>query len=184
VQYLLAASAVLAVVFPYKYTFSEVSSTDPEPRIHTDSSGRSSGPFPSGSNQSLFSPSCSCYNGLAKQRQSQRTIYSHLARIGLCTSPTGSIATSSTYRASTTPLQSLQALSKRFCTRISSTSTIQSKSVQLYPISSDTKLCQGRSRQEVQPPCVKLSIFTHLSGIASCFSSAIYRLSHTSCTIE
>jgi hypothetical protein len=29
VQYLLAASAVLAVIFPYKYTFSEVSSLEP-----------------------------------------------------------------------------------------------------------------------------------------------------------
>ena len=75
VQYLLGASAVLAILFPYKYTFSEVRDTHLLPHTKwVPGNGklirlyRSSGPSPSGSSLSPSYPNFSCCNAQAKPK--------------------------------------------------------------------------------------------------------------------
>jgi hypothetical protein len=94
VQYLLAASAVLAILFPYEYKFHEVGRTRNMLDEAANGMDRFSGHSPSGSSLSRFFLNYSCCSGLVKRKQSQRTTYLPSARTALCTFRIGSTATS------------------------------------------------------------------------------------------
>lgn len=71
VQYLLGGSAVLAVLFPYRYQVTEVDSLlcSIVVMLKLFSKLRSFGHFPSGSNLSQFSPNYSCFSELVKPKR-------------------------------------------------------------------------------------------------------------------
>ena len=123
VQYLVAGSAVLGILFPYKYIPSEVSSLK---STHLRGSrklliqNRCSGPSPSGWKLSPSFPSCSCFKEPARQRPSPHTTSSPWVHTEPCISPTGSTVGSP--RVGSSPFRSSQVLFRLSCTPISSTS--------------------------------------------------------------
>ena len=89
VQYLLGGSAVLAILIPYKYTFTEVHSTAGKSLRCADDQSRSYGHSQSGWNPSQFCRSSSCFKERGRQKQSQHTTSLPWGSTGRCISRTG-----------------------------------------------------------------------------------------------